>query len=413
MILRSFAGAGLRGLATFLLISSAADAAVVISSKPTKNMSCSGGVCTPTKAKAVLNVTDLANMLASGDVKVVADSKAVDIDVADSLTWVSTSRLALDSYHSLVFERPVTIAGTGALTITTNDGGTGGDFWFVKKGHVEFWDLHSSLVINGNSYKLVKIIKQLAKAIAVNPSGFYALAKTYNASSDGTYAQSPISTDFFGTFEGLGNSISNVSVNDTGNESAGFFHAAYGGVHNFNLVNINIVAQAAGGMAAVGGNIIHSSVTGSVFGSTYYAGGLIGLTTGGIRFSRADVDVTTVAGGLAGHLYGPEQTMDISYSYATGMVSGGDGSVVGGLVGLDEQGFILSSYATGSVFGGASAGVGGLVGGAHDATPMPAGLRAAVAGVRYTCTVPLVYGGEVVALLVLSRRREQRPRMSL
>ena len=91
MILRSFAGVASGALATFLLMSSAADAAVVISSKPTKNMSCSGGVCTPTKAKAVLNATDLANMLVSGDVKVVADSKAVDIDFAESLSWTSTS----------------------------------------------------------------------------------------------------------------------------------------------------------------------------------------------------------------------------------------------------------------------------------------------------------------------------------
>jgi len=44
-----------------------AHAAVIVSSAATKNMDCSGGVCTPTAAKAVLNVNDLAGMLASGD----------------------------------------------------------------------------------------------------------------------------------------------------------------------------------------------------------------------------------------------------------------------------------------------------------------------------------------------------------
>src|ERR1043166_8069905 len=165
MTVRRLAGASFSALAAALFTPSSADAAVVISSKPTKNMTCSGGVCTPTKAKAVLNVTDLANMLASGDVKVVSDSKALDIDFAESLSWTSTSRLTLDSHHSIVFEKPVTVAGAGALTITVNDGGTGGDFWFVKKGHVEFWDLNSSLVIDGTSYTLVKTIKQLEKEI--------------------------------------------------------------------------------------------------------------------------------------------------------------------------------------------------------------------------------------------------------
>jgi len=48
-----------------------------------------------------------------------------------------------------------------------------------------------------------------------------------------------------------------------------------------------------------------------------------------------------------------------------------------------------------------------VVGGPHDVTPMPPGLRVAVGGVRHTCTIPLVFSGEVIAVLVLSRRREQ------
>ena len=38
--------------------------------------------------------------------------------------------------------------------------------------------------------------------------------------------------------------------------------------------------------------------------------------------------------------------------------------------------------------------------------PMPAGLRKALGDVRWTATVPLVFGGEVIAVLVLSRRRD-------
>jgi len=114
-------------------VAGAAQASVTISDKPTSNMSCNAGMCTPTAEKAVLNVGDLANMLAAGDVKVVSDSQTVDMKFAAPLSWTSTSRLTLDSYRSIVFQQPVSVTGIGALTITTNDGGTNGDFWFEKR----------------------------------------------------------------------------------------------------------------------------------------------------------------------------------------------------------------------------------------------------------------------------------------
>src|ERR1700722_10279545 len=47
-----------------------AKADVLISSAPTSNMSCSAGVCVPTASDAVLNATDLENLLAAGNIKV-------------------------------------------------------------------------------------------------------------------------------------------------------------------------------------------------------------------------------------------------------------------------------------------------------------------------------------------------------
>jgi hypothetical protein len=100
-----------------------AQAEVTISDQPTRAIKCAKGVCKPKKAKANLNVTDLANMLAAGDVKLVSDSAAIDIRFTAPLSWTSTSRLTLDSYRSIIFEQPVSVAGTGAVTIATNDGG--------------------------------------------------------------------------------------------------------------------------------------------------------------------------------------------------------------------------------------------------------------------------------------------------
>ncbi|HEY4027656.1 MAG TPA: ATP-binding protein, partial [Candidatus Dormibacteraeota bacterium] len=48
-----------------------------------------------------------------------------------------------------------------------------------------------------------------------------------------------------------------------------------------------------------------------------------------------------------------------------------------------------------------------VLSGRQELAPMPESLQDALRDVRYTATVPLVYSGEVIAVLVLSRRREQ------
>jgi len=47
-----------------------ARAQITISTSPTGNMSCSGGVCAPTAADGNLNTSDLENYLASGSLEV-------------------------------------------------------------------------------------------------------------------------------------------------------------------------------------------------------------------------------------------------------------------------------------------------------------------------------------------------------
>src|SRR6476646_1502406 len=72
-----------------------AQASVTISTNATQNMNCSAGVCSPTAKKAVLNVNDLTNMLAAGDVKITTGAGAVTIGVEAQITWTSTTRLTL------------------------------------------------------------------------------------------------------------------------------------------------------------------------------------------------------------------------------------------------------------------------------------------------------------------------------
>ncbi|HEY5239502.1 MAG TPA: hypothetical protein VIJ62_14060, partial [Rhizomicrobium sp.] len=161
-----------------------AQAAVTISTKATTGITCTAGVCTATAKVAILNVTDLTNLLAAGNVKVSPGKTAMDIVVAAPLSWVSTKRLTLNAYRSITFSQPTTLTGRGGLTLTTGNGGT---LSFTGKGDVNFWDVRSSLIINGNTYTLVNDIATLATDIAANTSGHFALAKSYNAQPDGTY----------------------------------------------------------------------------------------------------------------------------------------------------------------------------------------------------------------------------------
>jgi len=195
-----------------LALSSAALADVSISSKPTQNMSCEAGVCTATAKKAVLNVGDLQTTLASGDVAVKTGTLAKDIEIVQPLTWATTSHLTLDAQQSVMVKKPVTVTGSGALTIAYKDGGAAGDLFFVNKGRIDFSDLNSSLVINGTAYALAPSIKTLAAAIAANGAGSYALAKDYDATNDGTYTASPIGATLSGTLEGLGHTIRKLTI---------------------------------------------------------------------------------------------------------------------------------------------------------------------------------------------------------
>ncbi len=159
----------------------------------------------------MLNATDLANMLAATDVRVVPGKKASDIDVTAAVAWGSAHRLTLDAYRSIGFEQQLAVQGTGGLTMTTNDGGSGGTLSFSSPGSVTFWDLSSSLVINGNTYTLVGSVAALGAGIKAAPSGDFALAANYDATPDGTYKAAPVK-EFSGIFEGLGNTISNLMI---------------------------------------------------------------------------------------------------------------------------------------------------------------------------------------------------------
>jgi len=384
--------------------------AMTISKKPTKNVTCTATVCSATSKKAVLNAKQLMQLLKKNDVAIVPGSVAESIVVDRALHWTSAHRLTLDAFSLIAINQPIVIEGTGALTLTTNDGGSGGDYSFGANGNVQFLDTASGLTINGTTFTLVADLPTLiADITSAHGSGAYALARSYDASADGTYSHAAILTSFAGIFEGLGNAVENLDINDPATSSnAALFSvttasgvlrdvslanisvagaantmAALVGVSNGAIKNIAVSGQVQsaavsgdiGGIAAVlEGTMASSSSTASVQGGVgmgnLFVGGLVGEMFGGhAMLSRSFaagtvlIDMGGYAGGLVG---GSEDSGDsIQQCYATAQVTAGGTAELGGLVGLNH-GPITETFAIGAVTAGNGSDVGGLIGENHS-----------------------------------------------
>jgi hypothetical protein len=393
----------------FAMLAGPAEAYVAISSGATAHMSCSAGICSPTAKNAVLNVSDLEAMLAGGDVTVETANGAETIAIVAPLTWASASRLTLSSAHSVSFKAQVVVEGTGALSLATDGKQPGGDVLFDPGGSVTFWDLSSSLVIDGTAYTLLNDIATLAQDAHAAAAGSYALAADYDATPDGTYDAAPVGTLLLGRFEGLGHTISNltVTVSELKRKKhgyAGLFARTGKGsvVRDVALDNVQVSVTATGGAyfavgALIGaldyGAVVDAEASGSVSGNANSTvGGLVGTTRSKSPILNAHTDCAVSGyggiGGLVGYNLAP-----IVNSYATGPVTvtvatSGTG-VAGGLVGVNAPaipdvlaaGSIVSSHASGSVTAnlGSRGAVGGLVGqnegtisGSHATGPVTA-----------------------------------------
>ena len=332
-----------------------------------------------------------------------------DIIIAAPISWSTTATLTLDAYHSIAIDAPITVSGAGGVVLTTNDGGTGGDYGFglTSKGFagsLSFTGAEGfgqSLTINGQAYTL---LYELAEAGSTGPdNGFADIAGIDSAGDGGDYA---LATDltgtttftsglvgvggnhFTGVFTGLGHTITGLTINDTssnGNDGL-FSQQSSGAIRDIGIIGGSVsgtggdigglVGQAAGAITDAyatdavsgsqlvgglvgyefGGSITDAYATGAVSGTAqFYAGGLVGDLAGGSitdAYATGRVSGNVNAGGLVGY-----QTGTITDAYATGAVSGTVD--IGGLVG-GGTGSITNAYATGAVSGALN--LGGLVG---------------------------------------------------
>jgi hypothetical protein len=214
-----------------------------------------------------------------------------------------------------------------------------------------------------------------------------------------------VANAFLGTFSGNNKNISNLLIFNSSLRFVGLFGVSinasnYGKFYNISLLNVNVTGHEGtgalvglGGESGVGSIINNSHVTGTITGSNYYTGGLVGKGQYmNIAYSDANVTVIggsqSAAGGLVGEasyatilfsnssgyvrsnsdsiggLVGGAGVVKINNSYSTAMVNGSYN--VGGLVGSGVSSVIYNSYATGKVTG-TEFNVGGLIGNAENA----------------------------------------------
>ncbi len=235
--------------------------------------------------------------------------------------------------------------------------------------------------------------------VAMNPTGNYTLARNIDASATGTSTGPTTGTDvwgcgsapcvgtfiplgngaseYAGAFNGLGNTISNLTINSPTASLVGLFGliGSSGSVSNLALTGGGVTGLAEVGALAgeSGGTItnVHASVPVTGF---FQVGGLIGVAFGSVVGSSASGTVTgQIEGGASGNpgpvggLIGEFDGGSVTGSSATGAVTAADGTYIGGLIGLTNAGTtVTASFATGNVTtipiinGGAD--VGGLIG---------------------------------------------------
>ena len=142
---------------------------------------------------------------------------------------------------------------------------------------------------------------------------------------------------FSGIFNGGGNTISGLKINEPGMDNVGLFGITGTGsmVKNVDVRDASVTGKSnVGGVVGyAGGTVTGCSVSGKVSGEDENIGGVVGMASGdsfvASCYATGDVSGTNNVGGVVGHAGGGST---VTGCYATGAVRG-EGDNVGGVVG--------------------------------------------------------------------------------
>ncbi|OOG41010.1 YDG domain-containing protein [Polaromonas sp. A23] len=310
---------------------------------------------------------------------------AGDVNVNDVVSW-NANELTLRAQNNININANLNASGTGKLALEYGQGtgpgtGTGYNFNNGAKINLPAGNNFSTKQGSAGTTTAYTVITDLGTAtsatgtdlqgISGNLNGRYVLGADIDASATSGWNSgsgfTPLGpsnlSQFTGTLDGLGHTISGLTISRPTGTYVGLF--GYVGIQG-RINNLGLIGGSVSGREKVGalagwssGNIFNSYTTNTpVTGISSEAGGLVGTSQGDIRNSHASGNVT---GGLSvGGLVGWGQGVIVN-SYATGNVTGSNDRT-GGLVGdMLNSGSISGSYASGNVSSTGSD-VGGLVG---------------------------------------------------
>jgi len=347
----------------------------------------------------LLDPTDLTITDASGIDNSLNSNTNVDeaasgnITVATPIAWSGTGNLTLSAGENIYINAPITSSGSGGLIMTYGSG----DGYYLASGAAINLSTSGSLNIESHYYTIVDDLTTLATDISNNSgSGYYALGGSINVSGT-TYTSSPISTALSGTFDGLGHTISNLTINSSATNVGLFSQTnSESSIRNVGLVGVSItgtcVQSNVGGLVGSNaGTVTNCYSTGVVSDNSNYGeeniGGLVGYNSGTVTNCYSTGAVSDNSGQDGG--YGGEDRIGglvgansgtVTNCYSTGAVTdnsienpfafGTSGDSLGGLVGYNT-GTVTNCYSTGAVSDNSALGdnsssggdyIGGLVG---------------------------------------------------
>ncbi|WP_431097934.1 beta strand repeat-containing protein [Polaromonas aquatica] len=312
-----------------------------------------------------------------------ATGTAGDVNVNDVVSW-SANQLTLNAQNNININANLNASGTGKLALEYGQGtgaGTGNGYNFNNGAKITLPAGNNFSTKQGSSgipvtYTVITDLGAAAsttgtdlQGISGNLNGRYVLGADIDASSTSTWNTgsgfTPLGSSaaqFTGTLDGLGHTVTGLTINRPTAEEIGLFGrvSSSGRINNLGLVGGSVSGLSkVGALAGWLGGKIHNSYTDNtpVTGSST-VGGLVGLSQGSITNSHAG---GAVSGGLSvGGLVGWSQEAIVN-SYATGNVTASN-QWAGGLVGdMLNSATISGSYASGNVTS-TSQYVGGLVG---------------------------------------------------
>jgi hypothetical protein len=295
------------------------------------------------------------------------------ITVSSAITVDGNGQLGLISGNELAINAPITITGGGkvalnAVTSTSLDGATR-LLWlsFAQGASISYAETApgsgvgiagQALTINGDSYNLIYSIAGI-QALDFTAGRRDALALSLTAT--GTYG-GYLANQYQGTFDGLGNTISDLKINAANGASIINLLFTGGVLRNIGLAGDTVYTNKVGYAGSFVGQ--NEGIVQNVFSNariTAFAGG------GGIvgsNFSSGVVVGAYFTGSVSGSSYvgGIAATNDglIAQVFSAGSIAGNN-TFAGGLVGLND-GFLSLSYSSGRVVTTRVNGSGGLAG---------------------------------------------------